>query len=209
MKKMIVALAALAASASAHAAVVYQSIDLDNVPATANNGGVYSGHNGAYRGFSDFTLSQGATMSGADFLVNYGFGYDGGPIEISFYAVEQNGGHSLIAQYSFDAAARSETAVLSWLNRVSVVLPDLQLAAGHYEFSYFSPNNLVLPLFEKTGNYYVAADGGGYFGGYSSGFRLTDTAAPGVPEPATWALMIGGFGLAGAAVRRRATQAFA
>ena len=30
---------------------------------------------------------------------------------------------------------------------------------------------------------------------------------PGVPEPATWALMIAGFGLTGAAMRRRATAA--
>ncbi|PZQ63278.1 MAG: hypothetical protein DI570_09595 [Phenylobacterium zucineum] len=30
-----------------------------------------------------------------------------------------------------------------------------------------------------------------------------------VPEPATWALMIGGFGLAGATLRRRRTAAFA
>jgi hypothetical protein len=30
---------------------------------------------------------------------------------------------------------------------------------------------------------------------------------PGVPEPATWAMMIVGFGLAGTALRRRATQA--
>ena len=34
----------------------------------------------------------------------------------------------------------------------------------------------------------------------------TDVAA-GVPEPATWALMIGGFGLAGVALRRRRTVA--
>lgn len=46
-------------------------------------------------------------------------------------------------------------------------------------------------------------------------FRLTQTdqttAAPGgvVPEPSTWALMIGGFGLAGAALRRWRVRAIA
>ncbi|MBA2919554.1 PEPxxWA-CTERM sorting domain-containing protein [Sphingomonas sp. MAH-20] len=38
-------------------------------------------------------------------------------------------------------------------------------------------------------------------------FTLTGNAA--VPEPATWALMLGGFGLAGAALRRRRTLSFA
>ncbi|MBS0360963.1 MAG: PEPxxWA-CTERM sorting domain-containing protein [Proteobacteria bacterium] len=33
------------------------------------------------------------------------------------------------------------------------------------------------------------------------------SVAPGVPEPASWALMIGGFGLAGAALRRRRAAA--
>lgn len=33
------------------------------------------------------------------------------------------------------------------------------------------------------------------------------TPTPGVPEPATWAMMIVGFGLVGAAMRRRATMA--
>ncbi len=37
----------------------------------------------------------------------------------------------------------------------------------------------------------------------------TLTAAPAVPEPASWALMIGGFALAGAAMRRRARVVFA
>ncbi|WP_232318340.1 PEPxxWA-CTERM sorting domain-containing protein, partial [Sphingomonas sp. TDK1] len=35
------------------------------------------------------------------------------------------------------------------------------------------------------------------------GFRLTGTTGGAVPEPASWAMLIGGFGLAGAAVRRR------
>ena len=37
---------------------------------------------------------------------------------------------------------------------------------------------------------------------------LNDIAAP-VPEPATWAMMIGGFGLAGGALRRRRAGTFA
>lgn len=34
-------------------------------------------------------------------------------------------------------------------------------------------------------------------------FRLSDDAAPGVPEPATWALLLTGFAMTGVAVRRR------
>lgn len=37
----------------------------------------------------------------------------------------------------------------------------------------------------------------------SSDVIIYSTGTPGVPEPATWALMISGFGLAGAALRRR------
>lgn len=43
--------------------------------------------------------------------------------------------------------------------------------------------------------------------GLSDGFGMDNVRyelAGGVPEPATWALMIGGFGLAGASLRRRA-----
>jgi hypothetical protein len=41
-------------------------------------------------------------------------------------------------------------------------------------------------------------------------FRFTASTPAAVPEPASWALMIGGFGLAGAAMRRRpATVRFA
>jgi hypothetical protein len=37
------------------------------------------------------------------------------------------------------------------------------------------------------------------------GLPVSTVVAPGVPEPAAWALMIGGFGLAGVALRRRRT----
>jgi hypothetical protein len=38
-------------------------------------------------------------------------------------------------------------------------------------------------------------------------FRETDVVGPGIPEPATWGLLIGGFGLTGAALRRRRSVA--
>ncbi|CAM3031290.1 PEP-CTERM sorting domain-containing protein [Sphingomonas antarctica] len=42
---------------------------------------------------------------------------------------------------------------------------------------------------------------------YAGNFRFTNVVTPGaVPEPASWALMLGGFGLMGAGVRRRRPQ---
>jgi len=54
----------------------------------------------------------------------------------------------------------------------------------------------------------INAGGAGWQGGDDESwgidnFHLGAVPTRGVPEPATWALMIGGFGLAGAALRRR------
>ncbi len=43
----------------------------------------------------------------------------------------------------------------------------------------------------------------------ADGYRLRSVSVAAVPEPGTWALMIGGFGLAGAALRRRRSVAVA
>lgn len=43
----------------------------------------------------------------------------------------------------------------------------------------------------------------------ADGYRLRSVSVAAVPEPTTWALMIGGFGLAGAALRRRRRSALA
>jgi hypothetical protein len=60
----------------------------------------------------------------------------------------------------------------------------------------------------------------GFIGGFNDGpgagaevhatYKLIHDSLPGVPEPASWALMIGGFGMSGAMLRRRrATGVFA
>lgn len=69
---------------------------------------------------------------------------------------------------------------------------DVALTAGDtYTFAIANHDNL-----------YRTAALGTYVGGVSSGFsfKITESA---VPEPATWALMVSGFGLVGAALRRR------
>ncbi len=63
--------------------------------------------------------------------------------------------------------------------------------------------------FTLTGNYTFAWTGSQPTGArLASQFKLLDLpAAPGVPEPASWALMIAGFGFVGASMRRRAPVA--
>ena len=52
-------------------------------------------------------------------------------------------------------------------------------------------SNATLPT--STANYFVQA---------FSDSQYDETFLPGVPEPATWAMMVAGFGLVGTAVRR-------
>lgn len=65
------------------------------------------------------------------------------------------------------------------------------------EFSFTRSLANVVGQFQATPG---TGDGNDYQGNY----RFTSSVAAGaVPEPASWALMLGGFGLAGAAFRRR------
>ena len=58
---------------------------------------------------------------------------------------------------------------------------------------------------DAGGVYSRAHDFGSGFEGYGLQTTFEVGAAPGVPEPASWAMMLAGFGLVGAAVRRRST----
>jgi len=73
-------------------------------------------------------------------------------------------------------------------------------------FDFLAGGNIAF-LVEGAGLYAVDFDlfgGTGSFGGMDGGLtEFSVESAGGIPEPASWAMMIGGFGLAGAALRRR------
>lgn len=86
----------------------------------------------------------------------------------------------------------SNGQVVAALNGLGSGQVDVALTAGDtYTFAIANHDNL-----------YRTASLGYYKGAVSSGFsfKITESA---VPEPATWALMVSGFGLAGATLRRR------
>jgi hypothetical protein len=88
--------------------------------------------------------------------------------------------------------------------------PSLTLAGGTKYFAYAgTAANLDAgnPGSYAGGEFYYSGDGPLAFAAYPSidvAFRVTGSAvAPAIPEPASWALMLGGFMLAGIGMRRR------
>ena len=95
------------------------------------------------------------------------------------------------------------------LSELTVVdLSTANLTVGVGDVFAFSVRGRVFGTNPAPGDY---IGGQGFFTLPSDEFELGNdhgfrTYVAAVPEPATWALMIGGFGLAGAALRRRTTR---
>lgn len=86
---------------------------------------------------------------------------------------------------------------------------------GYYSDTLVDMSTAGFLTFAHTGStldLQIRVTGAGWQGGSDEGFGLDSVVltyngvrptAPGIPEPSTWTLLIGGFGLAGAALRRR------
>lgn len=174
-----VSLAVICLSGAARADVVYQSIpDLTVVPPAALNGTCSKCGSETQLAGENFTLTAGATVTGASFdvttpPVGYVPNSFGGPVwpvpvTVSIYA--DAGGQILGAQlfsetystFLSDIVTSSPTPSESGSDLVSLSIPSLDLASGTYDIFLTDPVNLELPE---------------YFGGTGSGIIVSDTAA--------------------------------
>jgi hypothetical protein len=127
---------------------------------------------------------------------------------------------SLQFQYSLDATSAANgtwidfdpLSFASIVNSGSQGALDGNAAANRTEISNII-DGLSIGAGQVFGIRWVDADSSGSDDGMAIddlSMTLTTTAAPGaVPEPASWAMMLGGFGLIGGALRRRRTLALA
>ncbi|HYZ49223.1 MAG TPA: PEPxxWA-CTERM sorting domain-containing protein, partial [Sphingomonas sp.] len=165
-----------------------------------------------YNNSDSVTAGLDASLRGIDSgsYVALSFGYDTG--QSYFIKVQDNNGDGFFDHYGFDTGNNDLNGVFLDLNSpfqtgavdvsVSGSVATLSIFANGFTQSYFFDYGYA-PGSTRVGfglNRLGVADNF-HFDGVASGND--------VPEPATWALMISGFGLAGAAARRRRSTSLA
>jgi hypothetical protein len=202
MTSMLVVACAIGAAAPAAAATLYDNGAADPTISARpiNFGNAYA---------NSFTLAQDSTVTGVNFT-----SFDFPSVSIS------NVSWAITPAVNFAAAATSAAVSSSYLftqgngyrlDNNSFSTGALSLAAGTY---YLLLENAVTTAGGSA--YWGVSDGPSI--AYGNGFRYEQSEAfqiigtpnaSAVPEPASWAMMIGGVGVLGGALRRRAKATLA
>jgi hypothetical protein len=211
MQPAFITALALVIAAPASAGTIFQSLpDLTVAPVVA---GYCSSCNAflPFRIYDSFTLASAATVNTVTFAIDTSF-YAGNSVNVGFFA--RNGALPGASIASYDFAPSQFTNVTSLMTGertralVTVDIGSLALGAGDYAISFFNPAGLSIPAYAnpggslyQSGNFFSPST---FYADRSAAFSLASAA---VPEPASWAMMIIGFGLVGAARRRRVVVA--
>ncbi len=134
---------------------------------------------------STVTLDQVLTIPQSEVRTDllqflFGNGFSGAPVETSGEFNFFNGA-ALVGTFAYTAGTSSQLATFA------AVFPPNN---GAFSFDSFT-NNLLITTLDQSATLNAS----------SFNYNLVSNAA--VPEPATWAMLIAGFGLVGGAMRRR------
>ncbi len=213
MQPAFITALALVIAAPASAGTIFQSLPgLTVAPVVA---GYCSSCNPflQFRIYDSFSLASAATINSVTFAIDTSFNA-GNSVNVGFFG--RNGAlpGASIASYDFTPAQFTGVTPLMTGERtralVTVDIGSLALGAGDYAISFFNPAGLSIPAYAnpggslyQSGNFFSPST---FYADRSAAFSL-DSATAAVPEPASWAMMIIGFGLVGAARRRRVAVA--
>lgn len=169
---------------------------------------VYSGGLGVISGDDDGGSNNQHTIDNSerrDFIILQ-FDKHVRPISATFNTYSVNGyARDSDATLDYGTSPLDWTDSLAFLNNANVSALDALF--GGTAFTSLSPNNMgnsntrAINPGEFIGDIWMIGSDFTNADRKIDGFKLTNLAV--VPEPATWAMMIGGFGLVGAALRHR------
>lgn len=178
----------------------------------------------------DFTIGADYTLTNIAAALGGYNGYNGtagiAGYQVNIYSAPSAAGASIIGDIASLSLLPGEVTVTP-SGVYDLVSADINIAltAGTYYFSLVAINNFasngqvgIVTDLDTASNGFQANPGGGFGAGTTfafnptgtAGYRITgDLTGSVVPEPASWAMMIGGFGLVGGALRRRSSQTLA
>ncbi|MBO9670137.1 MAG: PEP-CTERM sorting domain-containing protein [Sphingobium sp.] len=198
---IVVSAAALAAAAiPSHAATLYSDLGPTG-PAESPSSYAFIAASSGGNGALSFTIHGYNSLDGVNIYEDdFTLALNSSPILQLSYDLGGGGGNAIFTNtYGATVSSRYDAGG-HWAIDVSIATLPLLTGNNSFVFAYVSPTGDALG---GTGQHF-GPQGLGDEGWGLSNILLTGNAAVApVPEPASWALMIGGIALAGCVMRRR------